>query len=154
MSINIIIYSRAPEMTQRPSFQDIIRQLSLPDTKLLKLSEEDKSVHPEAATLGAGLLCGEGLYKDLQARYQGETQLVLYILKSPNENKNMSCVCVGILATCTTHFHLVRVRTMDEVRPGETKEVFYFLSLTQDSSIQKRFTVNRRISINSTASTL
>ena len=45
-----------------------------------------------------------------------------------------------------------RVRAMDEVRSGETKEVFYFLSLTQDSSNQRRFTVNRRISINSTAS--
>ena len=60
-------------MTQRPSFQDITRQLSLPDTKLLKWSEEDKFVHPEAATLGADLLCGEGLYKDLQTRYQSET---------------------------------------------------------------------------------
>ena len=96
-------------MTQRPSFQDIIKQLSLPDTKLLKWLEEDKSVHPEAATLMADLLCGEELYKDLQARYQGDTQLVLYILKSPNENKNMLCVCVGILATCTTHFHFKSV---------------------------------------------
>ena len=84
-------------MTQRPSFQDIIRQLSLPDTKLLKLSEEDKSVHPEAATLEADLLCGEELYKDLQACYQGETQLVLYIPKSPNEHKNMIVMCVCVL---------------------------------------------------------
>ena len=48
-----------------PSFQDIARQLSLPDTKLLKWSEEDKSVHPEAAKLGADLLCGEGLNRPL-----------------------------------------------------------------------------------------
>ena len=54
----------------RPSFQDIARQLSLPDTKLLKWSEEDQSVHPEAAKLGADLLCGEGLYKDLQSKYK------------------------------------------------------------------------------------
>ena len=66
-------------MTQRPSFQDIARQLSLPDTKLLKWSEEDKSVHPEAATLGADLLCGEGLYKDLQTRYQGEPAIRTYL---------------------------------------------------------------------------
>ena len=55
--------------SQRQSFPDITRQVSLPDTKLLKWSEEDKSVHPEAATLGADLLCGEELYKDLQTRY-------------------------------------------------------------------------------------
>ena len=55
--------------SERPSFQDISRQLSLPDTKLLKWTEEDKSVHPEAAQLGADLLCGEGLYKELQAYY-------------------------------------------------------------------------------------
>ena len=54
----------------RPGFQDITRQLSLPDTKLLKWSEEDKSVHPEADKLGADLLYGEGLYKDLQVKYK------------------------------------------------------------------------------------
>jgi hypothetical protein len=46
-----------------------MEQLSLPDTKLLKWSEEDKSVHPDAARLGADLKCGEELYKDLQAKY-------------------------------------------------------------------------------------
>ena len=64
----------------RPSFQDIARLLSLPDTKLLKWSEEDKSVHPEGAKLGADLLCGEGLYKDLQVKYKqlndGDYELV------------------------------------------------------------------------------
>ena len=60
-------------MSQRPNFQDIVKQLSLPDTKLLKWSEEDKSVHPEAAMLGADLLYGKGLYKDLQISYQSET---------------------------------------------------------------------------------
>ena len=49
------------------------RQLSLPDTKLLKWLEKDKSVHPEAAKLGADLLCGEGLYKDLQLKYKEST---------------------------------------------------------------------------------
>ena len=56
--------------SQRPNFIDITRQLSLPDTKLLKWSEEDKSVHPEAAKLGADLLCSQELYKDLQTCYQ------------------------------------------------------------------------------------
>ena len=34
---------------------NITQQLSLPDTKLLKWSEEDESVHPEATQLGADL---------------------------------------------------------------------------------------------------
>ena len=61
---------RHPVTSERPSFLDIVRQLSLPDTKLLKWTEEDKSVHPEAAQLGADLLCGEGLYQNLQNRYK------------------------------------------------------------------------------------
>ena len=56
--------------TQRLGFSDITRHLSLPDTKLLKWLEEDKSVHPEAATLGAELLYAKRLYKDLQTRYR------------------------------------------------------------------------------------
>ena len=43
--------------------------LSLPDPKLLKWSEEDKAVHPEAAKLGADLFSAQELYKDLQASY-------------------------------------------------------------------------------------
>ena len=70
-----------------------------------------------------------------------------YIYTIPPESAQRNCS-----GTVTAVEFCYRVRTMDEVRPGETKEVFYFLSLTQDSSIQKRFTVNRRISINSTAS--
>ena len=73
MANNYISSIRNPVTTERPSFQDIVTLLSLPDTKLLKWSEEDKSVHLEAATLGADLLCGEELYKDLQTRYQGES---------------------------------------------------------------------------------
>ena len=65
---------RHPSAPRRPSFEDLARQLSLPDTKLLEWSEEDKSVHPEAAQLGADLLCGEELYKDLQTRYQRQNK--------------------------------------------------------------------------------
>ena len=65
---------RHPSAPRRPSFEDLTRQLSLPDTKLLKWSDEDKSVHPEAAQLGADLLCGEELYKDLQTRYQRQNK--------------------------------------------------------------------------------
>ena len=70
----LLPYYRHPVTTQRLNFPDITRQLSLPDTKLLKWSEEDKTVHPEAATLGADLLCGEELYKDLQTRYKNQNQ--------------------------------------------------------------------------------
>ena len=55
--------------SERPNFPDISRQLSLPDSKLLKWSEEDKAVHPEVAKLGADLLSAQELYKDLQASY-------------------------------------------------------------------------------------
>ena len=63
-------FYRNPDIAARPSFIELTQQLSLPDTKLLKWSEKDKSVHPEAARLGADLLCGEGLYKELQVKYK------------------------------------------------------------------------------------
>ena len=62
-------YCRHPTSSERPDFTEISRRLSLPDTRLLKWSEEDKCVHPEAAKLGADLLYGEPLYKDLQMKY-------------------------------------------------------------------------------------
>ena len=46
-----------------------MQRFSLPDTKLLKWSEEDKATDPEAATLGADLNAGLELYKQLQERY-------------------------------------------------------------------------------------
>ena len=48
-----------------------MQRFSLPDTKLLKWSEEDKdkATDPEAATLGADLNAGQELYKDLQECY-------------------------------------------------------------------------------------
>ena len=47
----------------------MLQQLSLPDTKLLKWSGEDKATDPEAATLGAGLDKAVNLYMDLQKQY-------------------------------------------------------------------------------------
>ena len=55
---------------KRPSFADISTELSLPDTELLKWSEEDKSTHPEADKLGAELICAQNLYRDLQILYE------------------------------------------------------------------------------------
>ena len=60
---------RHPESSGRPDFASMLQQLSLPDTKLLKWSEEDKATDPEAAMLGAGLDKAVDLYKDLQQQY-------------------------------------------------------------------------------------
>ena len=57
-------------VSKRPNFVNISRKLSISDTKLLQWSEEDRSVHPEATKLGADLLCGQELYKNLQTQYQ------------------------------------------------------------------------------------
>ena len=70
LMMSYVVMYRHSEASQRPSFPEVTRQLSLPDPKLLKWSEEDKCVHPEAAKLGADLNCGQELYKDLQTRYQ------------------------------------------------------------------------------------
>ena len=63
---------RHPKPNARHSFADISTELSLPDTELLKWSEEDKSTHPEADKLGADLLCVQNLYRDLQVMYKQE----------------------------------------------------------------------------------
>jgi hypothetical protein len=67
--ILLIMICRHPETSKRPNFSDIMQLFSLPDTKLLKWSEDDKTADPEAATLGADLVAGQDLYKDLQERY-------------------------------------------------------------------------------------
>ena len=69
-----MIYNRNPESFERPKFQDVSRQLSLPDSQLLQWSEVDKTVHPEAAILGADLLSAQELYKDLQVKYETSYQ--------------------------------------------------------------------------------
>ena len=55
---------------KHPTFSDISANLSLPDTGLLKWSEEDKSTHPGADKLGADLLLAQDLYRDLQVLYK------------------------------------------------------------------------------------
>ncbi len=60
---------RHPESSSRPDFASMSQQLSLPDTKLLKWSEEDKATDPEAASLGVGLDKTTNLYIDLQKQY-------------------------------------------------------------------------------------
>ena len=67
--IIIIFTCRHPDSSSRPDFVSVVQQLSLPDTKLLKWSEEDKATDTEAAILGVGLEKGVDLYKDLQELY-------------------------------------------------------------------------------------
>ncbi len=55
--------------SQRPTFSAVTQQLSFPDPKLLKWSDEDTSVHPGATKLGADLLSAQELFRDLQTRY-------------------------------------------------------------------------------------
>ena len=50
----------------------LVQQLSLPDAKLLKWSEEDRTTGTEAAMLGAALDKATELYKDLQEQYRAE----------------------------------------------------------------------------------
>ena len=54
---------------KRPGFADISTKLSLPDSELLKWSEEDKTTHAGADKLGADLLNAQHLYTDLQFLY-------------------------------------------------------------------------------------
>ena len=61
---------RHPVTSNRPSFAEISTNLSLPDTELLKWSEEDKSTHLGADKLGADLLLAQDLYRDLQFIYK------------------------------------------------------------------------------------
>ena len=70
----IHVLYRHPESSSRPDFESVLQQLSLPDTKLLKWSEEDKATDPEAATLGAELDKATNLYKRLQEKYSTKEQ--------------------------------------------------------------------------------
>ena len=65
-----IFQCRHPVTVKRPNFADISSELSLPDTELLKWSEEDKSTHPKANKLGANLLFAQNLYRGLQVLYK------------------------------------------------------------------------------------
>ena len=67
---------------KRPTFSDISTNLSLPDTELLKWSEEDQSTHPGADKLGADLLVAQDLYRDLQVLYKQSSQLSLILSES------------------------------------------------------------------------
>ena len=66
------LYYRHPDCSSRPDFGMLLMQLGRPDTKLLKWSEEDRTIGTEAAMLGAPLDKATELYKDLQEQYRAE----------------------------------------------------------------------------------
>ena len=72
--------------SERPTFTELMQELSLPDTKLLKWSKEDKAVHPEASVLGAQLNYTEDLYLDLQERYIVENKPIVGSYEVPFES--------------------------------------------------------------------
>ncbi len=56
--------------SKRPSFAKVLQQLSLPDTKILKLdSEVAEGETPLVTSLGEDLSCADNLYKELQETY-------------------------------------------------------------------------------------
>ena len=67
--LNFNISHRHPATSERPSFNDLMQKLSMSDTRLLKWSDEDKAVHPEASKLGVELEHAFDLYRDLQSGY-------------------------------------------------------------------------------------
>ena len=73
MPVDLPLFPRHPESSGRPSFEDLVLSLSdgenHDEANLLKWSDEDKAIHPQAATLGADLETAQCLYMDLQMAY-------------------------------------------------------------------------------------
>ena len=64
------IFSRHPDKLHRPSFTQLLQELSQSESDLLAWSEEDLSVHSQAAVLGAPLEVAKDLYTELQNTYR------------------------------------------------------------------------------------
>ena len=67
-----ILHGRHPEMFSRPSFPQVVETLSEPNFELLSWTEEDVTVHPQAAVLATPLEAGKDLYPGLQEAYMQE----------------------------------------------------------------------------------
>ena len=61
---------RNPDHHSRSTFEDLTSDLTRDPEALLSWREEDKTVSPKAAVLGAPLEEGKHLYQDLQEKYQ------------------------------------------------------------------------------------
>ena len=66
----LILYSRHPQASSRPTFSQLLQALCQPEIELLSWSEEDMRVHPQAVVLGAPLESGKDLYPELQRMYK------------------------------------------------------------------------------------
>ena len=65
------IYSifRHPDSSRRPTFDEIVKDLSENTYQLLSWRDIDKSVHAQASVLGAPLEAGHDLYPELQQTF-------------------------------------------------------------------------------------
>ena len=63
MSSRLFCVYRNPDSNSRPTFVDLVSQLSLPDAKLLSTSSKDDTV------IGGSMETGYGLHVDLQNTY-------------------------------------------------------------------------------------
>ena len=61
-----LLCCRHPDTASRPTFSELCQSLSQSESELLGWSEEDMSIHPQAAVLGAPLEAGKDLYRELQ----------------------------------------------------------------------------------------
>lgn len=64
-----VLSSRHPLGTNRPSFSSLKHSLLQPEETLLKWTESDLQVHPQASVIRAPLEAAVGLYGDLQKIY-------------------------------------------------------------------------------------
>ena len=63
---------RNPEATERPKFTKLMTAFLSNPSLLLKWTEKDLSVSPQASMLGAPLEEGRDLYQNLQFKYKGK----------------------------------------------------------------------------------
>jgi len=68
----LMIHCWHTEAGRRPTFSAVVKMLSHLDSHLLNWTERDKSVHPQAASLGAPLEAGERLFPELQDYYMDD----------------------------------------------------------------------------------
>ena len=60
---------RNPEPQVRPSFNGILLELHIRDSRVLKIPERDANSHKLANCIGGPLEAGEKMYTDLQLKY-------------------------------------------------------------------------------------
>ena len=69
------MFFRHPISKKRPTFDYLVKALSLPEDDLLAWAEADTPHYSQPLRVGASLSFGQVLYKDLQNRYTNEDGL-------------------------------------------------------------------------------